>query len=73
MELTNKVVRSGADLDGMSRDGLRRWIQSQGWEQSISRAAKQAALLDLARRLWDNPDIAHSGSIKLDEVQSRET
>jgi hypothetical protein len=71
VELTNKVVRSRADLDGMSTDGLRRWIQSQGWEQFISRAAKQAALLDLARWLWDNPDIAHSGPIKPDEVQSR--
>jgi hypothetical protein len=35
-------------------------IQSQGWEKSISGIAKQAALLDLARWLWDNPDIAHS-------------
>jgi hypothetical protein len=30
LELTNKVVRSRADLDRMSTDGLRRWIQSQG-------------------------------------------
>lgn len=37
----------------------------------ISRVAKQAALLDLAWWLWDNPDIAHSGPIKPDEVQSR--
>jgi hypothetical protein len=71
LELINKMVGSRADLDGMSTDGLRRWIQSQGWEQSISGSAKQAALLDLARWLWDNPDIAHSGPIKLDEVQSR--
>lgn len=71
LELTNKVVRSRADLDRMSTDGLRRWIQSQGWEKSISRAAKQAALLDLARWLWDNLDIAHSGPMKPDEVQSR--
>jgi hypothetical protein len=70
LELANKVVRSRANLDRMSTDGLRRWIQSQGWEKSISRAAKQAALLDLARWLWDNPDIAHSGPMKLDEVQS---
>ncbi|MCJ1251891.1 hypothetical protein MMC30_009129 [Trapelia coarctata] len=65
------MVRSRADLDSMSTDDPRRWIQSQGWEQSISRAAKQAALLNLARWLWDNPDIAHSGPIKPDEVQSR--
>ena len=71
LNLTNKVVRSRADLDGMSTVGLRRWFQSQGWEQSISRAAKQAAILDLARWLWDNPDITHSGPIKPGEVQSR--
>jgi hypothetical protein len=70
MELTNKVVRSRADLDGMSTDSLRRRIQSQCWEQSINRGAKQAALLDLARWLWENPDIAHSGPTKPDEVQS---
>jgi hypothetical protein len=71
LELTNKVVRSRADLDLMSTDGLRRWIQSQVWEKSISGTAKQAALLDLARWFWDNPDIAHSGPMKPDEVQSR--
>jgi hypothetical protein len=71
LELTNKVVRLRADLDRMSTDGLRRWIQSQGWDKSISGNAKQAALLDLARWLWDNPDIAHSGPMKPDEVQSR--
>lgn len=71
LELTNNVVRAREGFDHMFTDSLRRWIQSQGWEKSVSRAAKQAALIDLAQWLWDNPDIAHSGPMKLDEVRSR--
>lgn len=54
---TPKEVRSRLDLDGLSRDGLRTWIQSRRWTRGITRM-KQTGLLDLARRIWDNPDIA---------------
>ena len=70
-EIGRQEVRSRADLDELSNKGLQTWIQSQRWVRGVIRM-RRAEQLDLARRIWDNPDIAHSTPITPNEVRSRE-
>jgi hypothetical protein len=70
-EIVRQEVRSRADLDRLSNKGLQTWVQSQGWVRSVIDIRK-AERLDLARRIWDNSDIAHSTPITPDEVRSHE-
>ncbi|TAQ90074.1 hypothetical protein B7494_g1588 [Chlorociboria aeruginascens] len=73
---------SRTDLEAMKSGLLRTWIRSQGFECQHNRCKavlvegandvprmKRAERLDLARRIWDNPDIAHSTPITPDEAR----
>ena len=51
-------ARFVTDLDGLSVDGLRRRITSRGWTQRVSNV-KSGTLLEVAQRIWDNPDIVY--------------
>jgi hypothetical protein len=68
--ITPKEVRTRADLDGLTGKDLRIWIRSQGWARALI-GMNGAGRLDLAWRIWDNPDITHSYPIVPDEVRSR--
>jgi len=69
--ITPEELQYSADLDRLSKDGLRTWIQSRGWTRSTDRM-KRVGLLDLARRILGNPDIVHSTPLMSNKVQSRE-
>lgn len=58
------------DLDGLSIYGLHRWIKSKGWIRRVARI-KLAELLELARRIWNYPEIVRHevcSRVDLDEM-----
>jgi len=63
-------VRCMTDLGGLSIYGLRRWIKSKGWTRRVA-GIKSAELLELARRIWNNPEIVRHevcSRVDLDEM-----
>jgi len=63
-------VRCVTDLGGLSIYGLRRWIKSKGWTRRVA-GIKSAGLLELARRIWHNPEIVRHevcSRVDLDEM-----
>jgi len=65
-----EAVKSREDLDNLSNEGLAAWIKSRGYMTS-GRHRPRAYLLDIARQIYDNPEVAHSGRIFPKDVQSR--
>jgi len=69
--VTPKKLQHSANLDRISKDSLRTYTRSRGWTRSTDKM-KRVGLLDLARRIQDNPDIVHSTTLMPNKVRSRE-